>query len=96
MRTRWTRPALRDLADIHAHIAEHDPAAALKATRLLQVQAEGLAAHPRMGRPGRIEGTRELVVAGSPFVVAYRLTETSVDILAVRHGARQWPERMGE
>lgn len=96
MRLRWTRPALRDLGDIHTYIAEHNPVAALKVARLLGAQAEGLTSHPHMGRPGRIDGTRELVVSGSAFIIAYRVTETCIDILAIRHGARMWPERMGE
>ena len=96
MKLRWTNPALRDLTDIHAHIVEQNPVAALKVARLLRAQAEGLAAHPHIGRPGRIDGTRELVVSGSPFIIAYRLTKTTIDILAIRHGARAWPERMGE
>ena len=96
MKLRWTRPALRDLGDIHAYIAEHNPIAALKATRLLRAQAEGLTTHPHMGRLGRVDGTRELVVAGSAFIIAYRVTATTIDILAIRHGAQVWPERMEE
>lgn len=96
MKLRWTRPALRDLEEIHAYIAERDPAAALRTARLLRAQAESLTAHPLMGRAGRIDGTRELVVAGLPFVIAYRVTEAAVDVLAIRHGAREWPERMEE
>ena len=96
MRLRWTNPALGDLTDIHAYIAEHNPIAALRVARLLRAQAEGLAAHPQIGRVGRVEGTRELVVSGSSFIIAYRVTEASVDILAIRHGARQWPEQIGE
>jgi addiction module RelE/StbE family toxin len=96
MKLRWTRPALRDLADIHAYIAEHNPVAALKVARLLRAQAEGLTAHPHMGRLGRINGTRELVVAGSAFLIAYRITTTTIDILAIRHGAQAWPEQMEE
>lgn len=96
MRLRWTRPALSDLGDIHTYIAEHNPVAALKVVRLLRAQAEGLTDHPHMGRPGRIDGTRELVVSGSAFIIAYRVTETCIDILAIRHGARMWPVRMEE
>lgn len=94
MRLRWTRPALRDLTEIHAYIAEQDPATALRIARVLRAQAEGLAVHPHMGREGRIEGTRELVVPGLPFLIAYRVTEDFVDILALRHGARLWPGRL--
>jgi len=94
MKLRWTNPALRDLTEIHAYIAEHDPAAALRTARLLRAQAEGLTAHPLMGRAGRIDGTRELVVAGLPFIIAYRVGTAFVDILAIRHGACEWPERI--
>jgi len=96
MKLRWTNPALQDMADIHAFIADQNPGAALKVARILRAQAEGLTAHPQMGRLGRIEGTRELVVTGSAFVIAYRVTETTVDILAIRHGARRWPEQIEE
>jgi addiction module RelE/StbE family toxin len=88
MKLRWTNPALGDMAAIHAFIAEHNPGAALKVVCILRAQAEGLTAHPQMGRLGRIDGTRELAVSGSAFVIAYRATETTVDILAIRHGAR--------
>ena len=96
MKLSCTNPALRDMADIHAFIADQNPGAALKVVRLLRAQAEGLTAHPQMGRLGRIDGTRELVVSGSAFIIAYRATEATVDILAIRHGARQWPGQLEE
>jgi len=91
VKLRWTRLALHDLSEIHAYIAEHNPAAALKAARIIRAQAEGLTAHPMIGRPGRVDGTREFVVTGYPYVMAYRVTEETVDLLAVRHTARLWP-----
>ena len=45
------------------------------------------------GRPGRVEGTRELVVHPS-YLVAYRISGTEVQILTVRHAARLWPDRL--
>ena len=89
MKLRWTKPALNDIAEIHAYIARDNPAAALKVARTLKAQAESLTAHPTMGRSGRVAGTRELVVAPLPYIIAYRLTETTIDILAIRHGARK-------
>jgi toxin ParE1/3/4 len=47
--------------------------------------------HPFMGRPGRVAGTRELIVADTPHVVAYRVAASRIDILAVIHAARRWP-----
>ncbi len=46
-----------------------------------------------LGRPGRVKGTRELVVTRTPYIVAYRLKRQSIQILRVLHGARLWPER---
>jgi toxin ParE1/3/4 len=47
--------------------------------------------HPLAGRQGRVQGTRELVVAGTPYIIAYRIRQDEIQILAVLHGARRWP-----
>jgi len=47
---------------------------------------------PQMGRPGRVQGTKELVI--TPFVVAYRVHGTEIHILSVLHAARKWPEKL--
>jgi toxin ParE1/3/4 len=57
----------------------------------IERQTDMLAQHPRMGREGRVVGTRELVIGGSPFIVVYRVKKTSIEILRLLHGARQWP-----
>jgi toxin ParE1/3/4 len=54
---------------------------------------EVLERHPEAGRRGRVPGTRELVILGTPFLVAYRVTGKGIDILALLHGARKWPGR---
>jgi plasmid stabilization system protein ParE len=38
----------------------------------IQEAVEYLMEYPNIGRPGRVSGTRELVVSGTPFVVVYR------------------------
>jgi plasmid stabilization system protein ParE len=47
---------------------------------------------PAMGHDGRVIGTRELVVAGTPYIAVYRKGRTSVRVLRVLHGAQQWPK----
>ncbi len=48
---------------------------------------------PQLGRRGRVKATRELVVAGTPFIVAYTVLRGQVvEILAVIHGAQEWPD----
>ena len=53
-----------------------------------------LAAHPAVGRPGRVPGTRELVVSRTPYVIPYRVREGVVEILRVVHARRRWPDRL--
>jgi len=53
-----------------------------------------LAQYPLMGREGRVRGTRELVIIGSPFIVVYRVTKTRIEILRLLHGARLWPHEL--
>ncbi|MCI0598903.1 MAG: type II toxin-antitoxin system RelE/ParE family toxin [Beijerinckiaceae bacterium] len=93
MRVLWTRPALRDLEAIGDFVARDNAFAAAEIVTRIEGQTGLLARHPRIGRSGRIKGTRELVVTDTPFIVAYRLKEDRVEVLAVFHGARRWPDR---
>lgn len=94
MRIRWTRPASLDLKHLQDHIAQDNPRAAFRIASLIRERTNRLAEHPYSGSPGRVKGTRELVVSDTPYVVAYRVREDedSIDMLAVIHGARKWPE----
>jgi toxin ParE1/3/4 len=58
----------------------------------LVASIDALRDHPNLGKPGRLTGTRELVVGGTPYVVPYRVLGDDVEILAVFHGARRWPD----
>ena len=94
MRTRWTRPALGDLEAIGDFVARDNPAAAGRLVTRIVEAIETLCDHPHLGRPGRVAGTRELVIAETPYVVPYRVVDDGVEILAVIHGARRWPDRL--
>ena len=97
MRLRWTDPAQTDLLEILEYIARDNPAAADRVARCLVSAIEALAEQPRLGRPGRVAGTRELVIPGLPDVAVYRITEpgraasSEVEVLRIIHGARRWP-----
>jgi len=88
---RWSKRALRNLSEIHAYIADENPAAADRQIARFFRSAEGLLTFPRKGRPGRTEGTRELVVPGTSHIVVYEILESAVFIIAILHGARRWP-----
>ncbi len=92
MRVRWTAPALRDVEDIGDYIARDDPAAAARVVSRIFEQLTVLESHPEIGRPGRVPETRELVIPGLPYIAPYRVRDDRVELLAVFHGARRWPE----
>ena len=88
----WTAAARRDVNAIWDFIASENPAAAeIVDSRILSTVA-GLTEHPRRGRPGRVAGTRELVIPGLPYIVVYATSETQVAIVRVIHAARRWPK----
>ncbi len=94
MRVFWTRIALADMAAAYDFVAADEPAAAKKILRRIDGAIGLLRRFPDMGRHERVKGTREIVVAGTPFVVPYRVRENRVEVLAVLHGSRRWPERL--
>lgn len=87
----WSLPAIGDLRSAAQYIAEDNFDAAMKMAELVQEAVSYLAEHPPIGRSGRLEGTRELVVSGTPFVVVYWLRGGGVQVLRVLHHARRWP-----
>lgn len=91
MRIRWLRAAEKSLDEIASYLAEDDLEAAARTVARIVDVIDLLAVHPAMGRPGRVVGTRELVVPDTPFIVPYRVRAKVVEILRVMHGARKWP-----
>jgi toxin ParE1/3/4 len=94
MQVVWTAAALRDVAAIRAYIAADNPTAAARQTRRILARIDDLNLFPLTGRTGRIDGTRELVVSRPPYLVAYRLRDTDVEILRILHGRQRWPDRL--
>ncbi len=92
MRVRWTTPAKEQFVSAYEYIAGENRAAAARTANKIWKSTELLARHPMAGREGRVTGTRELVIRGTPFLVAYRVGRNEVQILAVMHAARKWPD----
>jgi toxin ParE1/3/4 len=93
MRIRWLRRALRNLDDEATYIAADDGAAARLVVRRVLDAVSMLAEQPGLGRPGRVPGTRELIVAKTRYIVPYRARGETVEILRVFHTSRQLPDR---
>ena len=89
----WSPEAIDDLVALRAYIEQEDPAAAQRVALHIVRNIETLLPNtPEMGRPGRVPGTRELVVPRTPFIVPYRVIGDTIQILRIFHGARRWPE----
>jgi len=89
----WREVALDSLERARAYIAPDNPAAAARVRERILRAVRNLADMPNMGRPGRVEDTRELIVSGTPYIVAYTVLDNQVIILAVQHGTQEWPDR---
>jgi len=92
MKIRWLRKALGNLEIAYAYISADDPEAAKQTIARIRDAANQLAKYPLMGRSGRVEGTRELVIANTPYLIIYRIKEETIQIIRVLHASRKYPE----
>jgi len=93
MQVRWLRKALRNLDDEANYIATDDAAAARLVVKRVLDAVSVLAEQPGLGRPGRVPGTRELIVAKTRYIVPYRVRGETVEILLVLHTSQRLPDR---
>ncbi len=92
MKIVWSRRAIKHLVAVRDYIAQDSPdSAAEMATRILGA-VEQLTLHPSLGRPGRVPGTRELVVSDTPYIIPYRIRRSRIELIAVFHGRQRWPD----
>lgn len=89
----WSDEAQADARGILGYIAQDSLAAAYGVYEEIDRQADLLAEHPKLGRMGRVKGTRELIISGTPYIVTYQIKGDAVLILRVLHGAQKWPKR---
>ena len=88
----WSQAAERDVLGHFDYLAARNPDAALKMEAAIREAVQRLADFPYLGRPGRREGTRELVIAHQPYLVVYSVTAVEIFIIRVWHGAQNWQE----
>lgn len=94
MRLEWSAFAIEDRDAIFDYIEEDSPRAAVVVDDRIRVQVRQLLQYPETGRPGRVDGTRELVIRHTPYIAAYRVSGNVVRILRVLHSAQQWPDEI--
>ena len=93
MQVRWSLEAAEDLERIVEYIRRENSSAGYRVAQTIYERAGALKTLPYRGRPGRIEGTRELPLPSLPFIVIYRVLDRAdaVEIVNIIHGAQRWP-----
>ncbi|MBL8174225.1 MAG: type II toxin-antitoxin system RelE/ParE family toxin [Bryobacterales bacterium] len=94
MKVVWSRRAVRHLVALREYIAkDSEQSAALAAKRILDA-IDLLQTQTEMGRPGRVVGTRELVIPDTPYIIPYRIRDDRLELVAVFHGRQKWPKKL--
>jgi toxin ParE1/3/4 len=96
MKIVWSPTAVSDLESIRDYIARDNLTAARKMAARIKESVNRLTSFPHSGRAGRVPDTRELVIPGTSYIVAYIIRDDEVQIAAVLHGKQSWPESFGE
>jgi toxin ParE1/3/4 len=94
MRVVWSRRAVQHLVHLRQHIAQDSPSAAASIAKRILDCVTLLSEHPAIGRPGRVVGTRELVVPQTPYIIPYRVRGDTLAIIAVFHQRQRWPDSL--
>jgi toxin ParE1/3/4 len=92
MMIKWLDDAINDLRSLRQYIAQDKPSAASSLAKRILNTVNLLSQQPNMGRAGRVSGTRELLIANTPFIIPYRVKNHCIEILRVMHAAMEWPE----
>ena len=94
MKVVWSRRALSHLVALRNFIAKDSDDSAVQIAMRIVHAVDFLANQPDMGRPGRLPGTRELVVPRTPYVIPYRVRGERLELIAVFHGSQNWPDKL--
>ena len=91
MKLIWSPEARLDLREMVIYLCEKNRFAAKTLYHRIETAANEISNSPYTGRPGRVPGTRELVIAGTPYILPYQIRSERIEILRVYHAARKWP-----
>ena len=90
----WLDDAVNDLQALRQYISHDKPTAANRVGQQILHTVSLLAQQSGIGRPGRVHGTRELIIPNTPYIIPYRIKNNTVEILRVLHSSMQWPDEL--
>ena len=93
MKLIWSPEARVDLREMVLYLSEKNPYAAKALYQRIETVVTEIIDTPYIGRPGRVPGTRELVITNTPYILPYQIRSDFIEILRVYHGARKWPKQ---
>ncbi len=96
MKVRWTEKAIDDRIAIFDRISPDNFEAAVRLDDEIVAQVLSLDEFPELGREGRSENTRELMIAGTRYIAAYVITDRAIEVLRIMHGSQEWPNNIRE
>jgi len=94
MKIIWSRRAIRHLTALREYIQKDSEKYAAAVAQRILTALDLLANQPEMGGPGRLLGTREMVVSNTPYVIPYRVRHARLEVIAVFHGRQKWPAKL--
>ncbi|MEA1890870.1 MAG: type II toxin-antitoxin system RelE/ParE family toxin [Pseudomonadota bacterium] len=93
MRIIWSPEARTDLREMVLYLSDKNPYAAKALYERIETVATELIDNPYIGRPGRVPGTRELIITNTSYILPYQISQNRIEILRIYHGARKSPEQ---
>ena len=91
MKVVWFESAIQDLVCVRQYISQDNPMAARNVVAKIGEAVSMLTTHPGIGRPGRVTGTKEMVVDQTQYILPYRVRDNRIEILRVLHSSKRWP-----
>ena len=91
MRLKWSSLARLQYMEQISYIADRNLPAALKIKEKIRTATDKLLIHPEIGKEGRCEGTRELMVSGTPVIVVYKIARQGIFIVGILHTVQDYP-----
>ncbi len=88
MQLRWTVEAADDLERIADYLFENTPGRAADLVSAIYNAPSVLTTFPYRGRPGKKQGTRELVLSSLPYIVIYQVSDEVIHVARILHGAQ--------
>ena len=94
MKVVWSSRAVGHLTALRGYIEKDSERNAAGVAKRILDAVDLLRTQPEMGRPGRVLGTRELVIPGTPYIIPYRIRRERLELIAVFHGRQKWPAKL--